>query len=257
MAGRAAGPGRPRGRRAAGAIEAYQRVVDLGTEAVDLRFDRRPRAGHPARRQGPHRGVRGAGRARADPQGHDQPRPHRERRAAAGASVPGAGPGQGGGRLARAGPPGGRVRRAGDDRPLAQRRRAGHDAGQAVRQRGRRAAGRARPARRPDRPLPAARDQGPGRHGAGHARPARRRRGRSWPSSRPASPRTSGSRRVLTSVGQVYPRSLDYDVLSALGPAGRRAVQLATTHPADGRPRTGHRGVPARARSAPARCRTR
>ena len=65
-----------------GAIEAYEAVVDRASTSTSI--DRRPRAGHPARREGAHRGVRRAGRPRADPQGHDQPRPDRERRAAAG-----------------------------------------------------------------------------------------------------------------------------------------------------------------------------
>ena len=50
------------------------------------RLDRQPREGDPPRREGADRGVRGARRARARPQGDDQPRPHRERRAAAGAA---------------------------------------------------------------------------------------------------------------------------------------------------------------------------
>ena len=62
---------------------------------------------------------------------------------------------------------------------------------------------------------------------------------------------------ALTSVGQVYPRSLDFDVLSRAGPAGRRAVVAGHHDPADGRRRAGHRGLPARARSARRPCRTR
>ena len=73
-------------------------------------------------------------------------------------------------------PPRRRARRAGAGRAQPQRRRPGHHAGQAVRDGRRRAARRVRAAGGPARPLPAARDQGPGRHGAGHARPARRRR---------------------------------------------------------------------------------
>ena len=42
--------------------------------------------------------------------------------------------------------------------------------------------------RRVDRPLPAARHQGPDGHRAGHARPAGRRRAPSWPNSSAASP---------------------------------------------------------------------
>ena len=55
---------------------------------------------------------------------------------------------------------------------------------------------------------------------------------------------------VLTSVGQVYPRSLDYDVLTRAGAARGRAVLARDDDPADGRARAGHRGLPARARSA-------
>ena len=127
----------------AGAIDAYQAVVDRGTDAVDLDSHRRPRTGHAARRQGAHRGVRRARRARADPQGHDQPRPDRERRAAAGPLVAASRPDEDARRPGPPRPPRRRVRRAGDGRPLAQRRRAGHHARQAVRDRGRRAAGRA------------------------------------------------------------------------------------------------------------------
>ena len=46
------------------------------------------------------------------------------------------------------------------------------------------------------------------------------------------SPRTSASTRVLTSVGQVYPRSLDFDVVSAL-------VQLAAGPSSASRRRSG------------------
>ena len=47
----------------------YARVLDSGRPGQH----RRARAGHSARRQGPDRGVQRAGRARAHPQGHDQP----------------------------------------------------------------------------------------------------------------------------------------------------------------------------------------
>ena len=69
-----------------GVVEAYEAVV----EQVDLELDRGPRADHPPRREGAHRGVRGARRARAHPQGDDEPRPDRERRAAPDQAVPGA-----------------------------------------------------------------------------------------------------------------------------------------------------------------------
>ena len=54
-----------------------------------------------------------------------------------------------------------------------------------------------------------------------------------------------GFDRVLTSVGQVYPRSLDFDVVSALVQLVAGAVQPGHHDPADGRPRAGHRGLPA------------
>ena len=195
-------------------------VVDTGRP----RLDRRARAGHPARREGADRGVLRPRRARARPQGHDLPRPHRERRAAAGPArrcelV--AGPD---GR--RAGPAGRarrRARRAGDGRPQPQRRRAGHHARQAVRQRRPTSCCVAlAPARGPARPLPAARHQGPGRHRAGHARPARRRRRQARRARAPGRRAPRLRRACSTSVGQVYPRSLDFDVVSALVQLGRR-----------------------------------
>ena len=48
-------------------------------------------------------------------------------------------------------------------------------------------------------------------------------------SSRPGSPRHLGFDHVLTSVGQVYPRSLDFDVLSALVQLTAAPSNLATT----------------------------
>ena len=57
----------------------------------------------------------------------------------------------------------------------------------------------------------------------------RRRRRPSWPSWSGGSPPTSASHRVLTSVGQVYPRSLDFDVVSALAQAVAAPSSLATT----------------------------
>ena len=84
------------------------------------------------------------------------------------------------------------------------------------------------PGRGAARPLPAARHQGPGRHPAGHARPARlAREGRR--SSRRRSPRHLGFEATLTNVGQVYPRSLDLDVVAALVQAGAGPASLATT----------------------------
>jgi adenylosuccinate lyase len=58
----------------------------------------------------------------------------------------------------------------------------------------------------------------------------------------PSSPSSSADRRaprlrpVLTSTGQVYPRSLDYDVVTALGAGRGRAVEPGHHDPADGRP---------------------
>ena len=63
-----------------GAVDAYER----GGRPGRPRLDRRARAGHQARREGPHRGVLRPRRLRARPQGHDVAGPHRERRAAAG-----------------------------------------------------------------------------------------------------------------------------------------------------------------------------
>ena len=95
------------------------------------------------------------------------------------------------------------------------------------------------------RPLPAARDQGPDGHRAGHARPPRRRR---RTARRPRTPRRRAPRlpRVLDSVGQVYPRSLDFDVVTALAAARRGPVVAGHHDPADGGPRARHRGLPAR-----------
>ena len=69
---------------------------------------------------------------------------------------------------------------------------------------------------------------------------------RSSPSSSAASPSTSASTRVLDSVGQVYPRSLDFDVVSALVQLAAAPVVAGHDDPADGRPRARHRGLPAR-----------
>ena len=52
-----------------------------------------------------------------------------------------------------------------------------------------------------------------------------------------------GFERVLDSVGQVYPRSLDFDVVSALVQLVSGAVQPRHHDPPDGRTRAGHRGL--------------
>ena len=51
----------------------------------------------------------------------------------------------------------------------------------------------------------------------------------SWPSSSAGSPSTSASTRCSTSVGQVYPRSLDFDVVAALVQLVAAPSNLATT----------------------------
>ena len=128
-----------------GAIEAYQAVVDRGTDAVDLdsiaarervtRHDVKARIEEFAALAG-HEQIHKGMTSRDLTENVEQLQVRSSLRAR---------PGQGAGRAGPPGPPRGRVRRAGDGRPLAQRRRAGHHAGQAVRHRRRRVAGRARP----------------------------------------------------------------------------------------------------------------
>ena len=100
-------------------IDDYVAVIDK----VDLDEHRGARAGDPPRREGPDRGVLGAGRPRADPRRHDVAGPHRERRAAAGARRAGARPRPDGGRAGPAGRAGRRARHPRDDRPQPQRAR--------------------------------------------------------------------------------------------------------------------------------------
>ncbi len=145
-----------------------------------------------------------------------------------------AGPPADGGHPGAAGPARGRARAARDDRPLAQRGRPGDHARQAVRDGRRRDAGRARPARRPDRALSAARHQGPDGHLAGHARPARRllgQAGRARAAGRHA-PRLRGSphqcRPGLPALARLRRR------LGA-GPGRGRPLQPGHHDPADGR----------------------
>ncbi len=64
-------------------IAAYEGVVGPGRS----RLHRRARARHASRREGADRGVQRPRRVRARAQGHDQPRPHGERRAGAGAGI--------------------------------------------------------------------------------------------------------------------------------------------------------------------------
>ena len=66
-----------------------------------------------------------------------------------------------------------------------------------------------------------------------------------------------GFERVLDSVGQVYPRSLDFDVVSALVQLVAGAVQPRHDDPADGRASSWSPRASPRARSARARCPTR
>ena len=232
-----------------GVVEAYEKVVGPGRP----RLDRRPRAGHPARREGADRGVRRARRARAHPQGHDLARPHRERRAAPGPPVPGAGARPRGRRAGPAGQAGRRARDDRDGRPLAQRRGPGDDARQAVRDGGRRAAGRRSSGSRTCSTAircAASRDRWAPRRTCSTCSTATRT---GSPSSNAGSPRHLGFERVLDSVGQVYPRSLDFDVVSALVQLVGGAVQPGHDDPADGRPRAGHRGL----RRGPGRLRRR
>ena len=215
---RARGAARPRRRRARRRGRGLRGRRRQGRP----RLDRRPRADHPARREGADRGVQRARRPRAHPQGHDQPRPHRERRAAADPPVARAAPRPRGRRAGPAGPARHRARDHRDGRPLAQRRRAGHHARQAVRHGRRRAADR-----RSSGSTSCSRAT---RCAASRARWAPRRTCStcstatrpSWPSWSRRVAAHLGFDHVLTSVGQVYPRSLDFDVVSALRAAGRR-----------------------------------
>ena len=248
------GAARPRRRRA----RRGRRGLRGGRRPGRPRLDRRPRAGHPARREGAHRGVQRARRPRAHPQGHDLARPDRERRAAAGprlaASWSATGwsprwPGWPGW------PP--------STTALVMAGRSHNVAAQATTL-GKRFATAAdellvalRAARGPARALPAARHQGPGRHRARTCSTCSTATRRKLAELERRVAAHLGFDRVLTSVGQVYPRSLDFDVVSALVQVAAGAVQPGHHDPADGRPRAGHRGLQGRARSAPRRCRTR
>ena len=205
-------------------------------------LDRRPRAGAAPRRQGPHRGVQRAGRPRAGAQGHDQSRPDRERRAVAGSPFAGVGVRARRGR----GGPAGRARsdlpRPGDGRTQPQRRGAGHHVGQAVRVGGAGDPARVDQAAGVDRPLPVARHQRPDGNRPGHARPARRRRGEAG--------RTRTPHRRFPRLHNRFDQCRA-GISAFAGPrrgvgsgaAGRRAVVAGAHHPADGRPRSGHRGL--------------
>ena len=130
-AARTGRPRRGRARRRGGGVREGPRRRRPG-------LDPAPRAGDPPRREGAHRGVQRARRARAHPQGHDLARPHRERRAAAGARLAADRARPGRGRARPAGAARRRVRRHVHGRALPQRRRPGDHARQALRERGRR-----------------------------------------------------------------------------------------------------------------------
>ena len=112
------------------------------------------------------------------------------------------------------------------------------------------------PAARADRPLPAARHQGPDGHRAGHARPPRRRRGEA------GGARAEG-RRAPRLRPRAHQRRPGVPALARprravrAGAGGGRAVVVRAHHPPDGRPRAGHRGLPARPGRHRRRCRTR
>ena len=242
LGGRAAGAARPRARPPAGGHRRPRRRHRQGRP----RQHRGARAGHAARREGPHRGVLGAGRARAHPRRHDVARPHRERRAAAG---------QGG---ARARPrPDGRPRSpAWPSGPPSTRRSSWPAAATTSPPRPRRwASGSPTPARSCSRRSAASRScstryplrgiKGP----VGTQQdmldllgsPANGRRARGG-----GGRATSASTATLANVGQVYPRSLDLDVVAALVQAGSGPASLATTIRLMAGPGAGHRGLPAR-----------
>ena len=102
---------------------------------------------------------------------------------------------------------------------------------------------------------PAARHEGPGRHPAGHARPARLggagRRARGG-GGQPPRLRGHPHQRRPGVPALARPRRR-----RRAGAGGLRAGQPGHHHPPDGRPRAGHRGVPARPGRARRRCPTR
>ena len=221
------------------------------------RLDRRARAGHPPRRQGADRGVQRAGRARAHAQGHDQPRPHRERRAAADPALPGARPRPHGRRARPAGPPRRRARRAGD-RPGA--------ATTSPRRPPRSASGSRRRPTSCSSPTRGWRTCAPATRCAGsRARWAPRRTCSTCSAATPAklAELEEPRRRAPRLRRRAHQRRPGLPPLAGLRrghrarPARRRAVVAGHDDPADGRRRAGHRGLPARARSARRRCRTR
>ena len=159
--------------------------------------------------------------------------------------------------LGPAGPARGRARGAGDDRALAQRRRPGDHPRQAVRH--------AWPTRCWWRSAGSTTCSRATRCAASRARWAPPRTCSTCSTARPAKladleqrvARHLGFDEVLTSVGQVYPRSLDFDVVSALVQLVAGPVQPGHHDPADGRASSWSPRASRRARSAPRRCRTR
>ena len=151
-----------------------------------------------------------------------------------------------------------RARRHGDGRAIAQRARAGHHAGQAaspVRPRsccsptsGSSTLLAHYPLRGIKGPVGTQQDQLDllgGDHEQGRARSSER------------SPSTSGSTRVLDSVGQVYPRSLDLDVVAALVQAAVRSRRACAPRSGSWPATTSRPRASAKARSARRPCRTR
>ena len=236
-----------------GVVEAYEAVV----EQVDLDSirDREKVTRHDVKARIEE--FSDARRPRARAQGHDEPRPHRERRAAAdpalAASVVARQGRRGAGAARRARH---RVRRARDRRALAQRRGADDHAGQALRERGRRAARRAAPRSRSSSRAT--------RCAASRARSAPRRTcstcstatATSSSSSRTASPRTSASRTCSpASVRSTRARSTTTSSRRSCSsrPGRRRSPPRCGSWPAtSSSPRASSRG-----RSARRPCRTR
>ena len=209
------------------------------------REHRRPRAGHQARREGPHRGVLRPRRPRAHPRRHDLARPHRERRAAPGARRARAGARPHGHRAGPPGRPRRRARHARDHRAAATtspRRpprmgkrfaNAGEELLQALRRVEELLA--RYPLRGIKGPVGTQQDMLDLLGG----------RGRRSAELEAAVARHLGFDATLTNVGQVYPRSLDLDVGRGARAGRRRARQPGHHDPADGRPRAGHRGLQA------------
>ena len=156
----------------ADAIKDYERVKDR----IDLASIAKRERADAARRQGPDRGVLGAGPAAVHPPRAHEPGPDRERRAAADFRSLKLVQFKAAAALLRPRPPGRGPPRPDDHRPDPQRAGPAHDARQAPGDVRPGAAGGLRPARGADRPLPGPRPQGRGRHPARPADPPRRPR---------------------------------------------------------------------------------